>query len=151
MPPVYYALEEGFTLLLVNAAHIAKVPGRKTDVQDCAWIAPRLECGLLRGSFVPPPAIRELRDLTRARKTLIQDRTREVNRLHTLREDAGLKLATVATDVLGKSGRALRVALGEGTTDPALLAALARGRSGRSCPPCDRPLPGASRATTPSF
>ena len=95
--PVYYALEAGFTVLLVNAAHIAKVPGRKTDVQDAAWIAQLLECGLLRGSFVPPPASRELRDLTRYRKTLIQDRTREVNRLHKVLEDAGLKLATVAT------------------------------------------------------
>ena len=126
--PVYYALEDAFEVLLVNATHLAKVPGRKTDVQDCVWIAPRLECGLLRGSFVPPPPIRELRDLTRARKTLIQDRTREVNRLHKILEDAGLKLASVATDVLGASGRARLTALVAGTTDPAVLAELARGR-----------------------
>ena len=80
--PVYYVLEDAFRVLLVNAAHMANVPGRKTDVADCAWIAQLLECGLLRGSFVPPPAIRELRDLTRYRKALIQDRTREANRLH---------------------------------------------------------------------
>lgn len=144
--PVYYALEAGFTVLLVNAAHIAKVPGRKTDVQDAAWIAQLLECGLLRGSFVPPPAIRELRDLTRYRKTLIQDRTREVNRLHKVLEDAGLKLATVATDVLGKSGRAILAALVEGTTDPARLADLARGRLRAKLPALRQALLGHFRA-----
>jgi transposase len=79
---VLYVLEEVFTCLLANAAHIAQVPGRKTDVQDCQWIAQLLEHGLIRGSFVPPAPIRELRDLTRYRKALIQDRTREANRLH---------------------------------------------------------------------
>lgn len=126
--PVYYVLEDAFQVLLVNAAHMANVPGRKTDVADCAWIAQLLECGLLRGSFVPPPAIRELRDLTRYRKALIQDRTREANRVHKLLEDAGLKLASVATDVLGASGRAMLTALVAGTTDAAVLADLARGR-----------------------
>jgi transposase len=105
--PVFYALESDFTCLLVNAAHIKQVPGRKTDVQDCAWIAQLLEHGLLRGSFVPPAPIRELRDRTRYRKALIQDRTRVVNRLHTALEDAGIKLASVASDVLGISGRAM--------------------------------------------
>ena len=144
--PVYYALEDAVQqVLLVNATHLAKVPGRKTDVQDCAWIAQLLECGLLRGSFVPPPAIRELRDLTRYRKTLIQDRTREVNRLHKLLEDAGLKLATVATDVLGKSGRAMLSALVEGTTDPALLADLARGRLRAKLPALRQALTGRFR------
>jgi len=80
--PVYYALESDFTCLLVNAAHIKRLPGRKTDVKDCAWIAQLLEHGLLRGSFVPPAPIRELRDLTRYRKAVIQGRTRVVNRLH---------------------------------------------------------------------
>ncbi len=80
--PVYYALESDFTCLLVNAAHIKQLPGRKTDVKDCAWIAQLLEHGLLRGSFVPPAPIRELRDLTRYRKAVIQGRTRVVNRLH---------------------------------------------------------------------
>jgi transposase len=140
--PVYYALEDRFTVLLVNAAHMANVPGRKTDVQDCAWIAQLLECGLLRGSFVPPPAIRELRDLTRYRKSLIQDRTREANRLHKVLEDAGIKLATVASDVLGVSGRAMLGALVAGTNDPAVLADLARGRLRQKLPTLRQALTG---------
>lgn len=144
--PVYYALEDAFRrVLLVNAAHMANVPGRKTDVADCAWIAQLLECGLLRGSFVPPPAIRELRDLTRYRKALIQDRTREANRLHKLLEDAGLKLASVATDVLGTSGRAMLTALVAGTTDPAVLADLARGRLRAKLPALRQALTGRFR------
>src|SRR5262245_40658768 len=99
--PVFYVLEEAFTCLVVNAAHIKQVPGRKTDVQDCAWIAQLLEHGLLRGSFVPPAPIRELRDLTRYRKVLVQERTRAANRLHKVLQDAGIKLASVATDILG--------------------------------------------------
>jgi transposase len=125
--PVFYALESDFTCLLVNAAHIKQVPGRKTDVQDCVWIAQLLEHGLLRGSFVPPVPIRELRDLTRYRKAIIQDRTRVANRLHKALEDAGIKLATVASDILGVSGRAMLHALAQGTTDPVVLADLARG------------------------
>ena len=104
-------LEDAFTVLLVNAQHMKNVPGRKTDVRDCAWIAELLEHGLLRGSFVPPAPIRELRDLTRYRKTQIQERVREVNRLHKVLEDAGVKLAVVASDVLGVSGRAMLEAL----------------------------------------
>jgi transposase len=126
--PVYYVLEQRFTCLVVNAAHLKHVPGRKTDVQDCVWIAQVLEHGLLRGSFVPPAPIRELRDLTRYRKSLIQDRTRAANRLHKVLEDAGIKLATVASDILGVSGRAMLAALVDGTTDAAVLADLARGR-----------------------
>jgi transposase len=126
--PVFYALESDFTCLLVNAAHMKQVPGRKTDVQDWVWIAQLLEHGLLRGSFVPPMPIRELRDLTRYRKALIQDRTRVANRLHKALEDAGVKLASVASDILGVSGRAMLEALAQGTTDPAVLAELARGR-----------------------
>src|ERR1700752_2167059 len=80
--PVFYVLEQDFSLLLVNAAHVKQVPGRKSDVADCAWLAQLLEHGLLRASFVPPQPIRELRDLTRLRKSLIQDRTRVANRLH---------------------------------------------------------------------
>jgi transposase len=125
--PVYYVLEEGFTCLLVNAAHLKHVPGRKTDVRDCAWIAQVLEHGLVRGSFVPPAPIRELRDLTRYRKSIIQERTRHANRLHKSLEDAGVKLATVVNDILGVSGRAMLEALVRGTTDPAVLADLARG------------------------
>lgn len=126
--PVFYARESDFTCLLVNAMHIKRVPGRKTDVQDCVWIAQLREHGLLRGSFVPPAPIRELRDLTRYRKALIHDRTRVANRLHKALEDAGVKLAAVASDILGVSGRARLPALAEGTTDPAVLADLARGR-----------------------
>jgi transposase len=144
--PVYYTLEDGVPeVLLVNATHVAKVPGRKTDVSDSVWIAQLLECGLLRGSFVPPPVIRELRDLTRYRKTLIQDRTRAANRLHKVLEDAGLKLATVATDVLGASGRAMLTALVEGTTDPGLLADLARGRLRAKLPALRQALTGRFR------
>jgi transposase len=126
--PVYYLLESDFTLVLVNATHIKQVPGRKTDVADCAWITQLLEHGLLRGSFVPPAPIRELRDLTRYRKAQIQDRAREANRLQKILEDANIKLSSVATDVLGVSGRSMLNALVKGTTDPAVLAELARGR-----------------------
>jgi transposase len=143
--PVYYVLEGGFTLLLVNAAHTANVPRRKTDVQDCAWIAQLLECGLLRGSFVPPPAIRELRDLTRYRKAILQDRTREANRLHKVLEDAGVKLPTVASDVLGVSRRAMLTALVAGTTDPTVLADLARGRLRAKLPRLRQALTGRFR------
>ena len=143
--PVYYVLEDAVTLLLVNAAHLAKVPGRKTDVADCAWIAQLLECGLLRGSFVPPPPIRELRDLTRYRKALLQDRTREANRLHKVLQDAGIKLATVATDILGVSGRAMLTALVAGTTDAAVLADLARGKLRAKLPALRQALTGRFR------
>jgi transposase len=143
--PVFYVLEEAFTCLLVNARHVEKVPGRKTDVQDCVWLAQLLEYGLLRGSFVPPPPLRELRDLTRYRKVLIQDRTREVNRLHKVLEDAGIKLATVATDILGVSGRDMLHALVAGTTDPEVLAALARGTLRKKLPALRQALTGRFR------
>jgi transposase len=143
--PVYYVPEERFTCLLVNAAHVSKVPGRKTDVRDCEWLAQLLEHGLLRGSFVPPLAIRELRDLTRHRKVLIQDRQRAANRLHKLLQDAGLKLASVATDILGVSGRAMLEALVQGTTDPAVLADLARGKLRKKLPALREALSGRFR------
>jgi transposase len=132
--PVFYVLEEAFTCLLVNAAHIKQVPGRKTDVLDCIWIAQLLEHGLLRGSFVPPAPIRELRDLTRYRKVLIQERQRAANRLHKLLQDAGIKMASVATDILGVSGRAMLEALVQGTTDPEVLADRARGKLRKKLP-----------------
>src|SRR6184192_3580290 len=122
--PVYYVLEDDFELLLVNAQHVKNVPGRKTDVQDAQWLCQLLEHGLLRASFVPPKPIRELRDLTRYRKSLIRERQREANRLHKLLEDANIKLACVASDVLGASGRAMIEALIGGSNDPALLAEL---------------------------
>lgn len=143
--PVYYVLEEAFTCLLVNAAHMHNVPGRKTDVQDCIWIAQLLEHGLLRGSFVPPAPIRELRDLTRYRKVLIQERTRDAQRVHKVLEDAGIKLAAVATDILGVSGRAMLDALVQGTTDPEVLAELAKGRLRAKLPALQQALTGRFR------
>jgi transposase len=110
------------------------VPGRKTDVQDCVWIAQLLEHGLLRGSFVPPAPIRDLRDLTRHRRALQQERTRTANRLHKLLQDAGIKLPSVASNILGASGRAMLAALVEGTTDPKTLADLAKGKLRRKLP-----------------
>jgi transposase len=125
--PVFHLLEGRFEVLLVNAHHIKNVPGRKTDVKDAEWIAQLLQYGLLRSSFVPPPPIRDLRDLTRQRAQLVRDRATVVNRIHKVLEDANIKLASVATDVLGASGRAMLAALVGGREDPAALAALARG------------------------
>ncbi len=126
--PVWAILEDEFELLLVNARHVKQVPGRKTDVSDAEWICQLAEAGLLKASFVPPKPIRALRNLTRYRKTQIQERAREANRLHKALEDTGIKLDCVATDILGKSGRAMLDALVAGTTDPDVLANLARGR-----------------------
>ena len=126
--PVWAILEDEFECLLVNARHVKQVPGRKTDVSDAAWIAQLLEAGLLRASFVPPKPIRALRNLTRYRKTQIEERQREANRLHKILEDTGIKLDCVATDILGASGRAMLDALVAGTTDPTVLADLAKGR-----------------------
>jgi len=126
--PVWHVLEDAFELILVNARHVKQVPGRKTDVSDAAWICQLMEAGLLRGSFVPPKPQRALRTLTRYRKTQIQERQREANRLHKALEDTGIKLDCVATDILGVSGRAMLDALVAGTTDPEILAELARGK-----------------------
>ncbi len=126
--PVWQVLEDAFELILVNARHVKQVPGRKTDVSDAAWICQLMEAGLLRGSFVPPKPQRALRTLTRYRKTQIQERQREANRLHKALEDTGIKLDCVATDILGVSGRAMLDALVAGTTDPEILAELARGK-----------------------
>jgi transposase len=144
--PVFYVLEETFTCILANATQIAQVPGRKTDVNDAAWIAQLLECGLIRASFVPPPPIRELRDLTRYRKLLIQERTRHANRLHKVLEDTGIKLTSVATRLLGASGRAMLQALVAGTTDPIVLADLARGKLRKKLPALRHALLGHFRA-----
>ncbi len=124
----YYLLEDEFEVLLVNASHLKHVPGRKTDVIDAQWIAEVLSYGLLRPSFVPLRPFRELRDLTRYRKALIRARTSEVNRLHKVLEDAGVKLATVATDVMGVSGREMMRALIGGVVDAEVLADLAKAR-----------------------
>lgn len=125
--PVHAVLEGSFELLLVNARHIKGVPGRKTDVRDCEWIAQLLECGLLRGSFIPPQQIRDLRDLTRLRKSLVRERAHQVNRIGKTLELANIKLASVATDIMGKTGRAILEALIGGEENPARLAALAQG------------------------
>jgi transposase len=143
--PVYYVLEEAFTLLLINMQELKRVPGRKTDVKDSEWLAQLLECGLLRSSFVPPPPIRELRDLTRYRVQQVRDRAQEVNRLCKVLEDSGLKLTSVLTDVMGVSGRAMLMALVEGTTEPAVLAELARGRMRNKLPELRRALHGRFR------
>ncbi len=126
--PIYNLLEANFTLLLVNAQHIKAVPGRKTDARDCEWIADLLQHGLLRGSFIPTREHRELRELVRYRTALVRERADEVNRLQKTLEGANIKLASVATDIMGKSGRAMLAGLVDGTSDPATLAALAKGR-----------------------
>lgn len=126
--PVYNLLEDEFTVMVVNAAHIKRVPGRKTDVTDAQWIAQLLQHGLLRPSFIPDRPQRELRELTRYRRSLIEERSREANRIQKLLEGANVKLSSVATDVLGVSGRAMLAALAAGEEDPQRLAELAKGR-----------------------
>ncbi len=141
--PCWYVLEQrGFALLLVNAHHVKILPGRKTDVGDAAWLCELLECGLLRGSFVPPPAIRQLRDLTRYRKRLIQAHSAECQRIQKTLEDAGIKLDSVAADILGVSGRAMLKALVAGERDPGVLAELARGRLRAKLPQLRQALKG---------
>ena len=125
--PVFAVLEGTVQVQLVNARHVKMLPGRKTDVRDCEWLAQLLECGLLRGSFIPPAAVRDLRDLTRLRKTLIRERGHHVNRIAKTLELANIKLGTVVTDIMGKTGRAILDALSTGLDDPAQLAALAQG------------------------
>jgi transposase len=124
--PIWNLLEGQFELLLVNALHIKQVPGRKTDIKDAEWIAQLLQHGLLRNSFVPDTPQRELRELTRQRRQLIQTRAAVVNRIQKVLEDANIKLASVATDVLGVSGRAMLEALVAGQHDPEQLAELAQ-------------------------
>lgn len=140
--PVFYVLEGTIDAIVVNAAHMRNVPGRKTDVADAAWIAQLLEHGLLRASFIPPEPIRDLRELTRYRKTQIAERQREANRLHKVLQDAGIKLSSVASDVLGVSGRAMVEALVAGTTDPLMLADLAKGRLKAKAPALREALQG---------
>lgn len=126
--PIFNVLESRFELILANAKHIQNVPGRKTDVQDCEWIAQLLQFGLIRPSFVPERPQRELRDLTRQRVALVEDRNRMVNRIHKVLEDSNIKLGVVATDIMGVSGQEMIRALVAGETDPEKLANLARGR-----------------------
>jgi transposase len=135
-------LEDEFDCLLVNARHVKQVPGRKTDVSDAAWLCRLAQAGLLKASFVPPKPVRQLRNLTRYRKTQIQERAREVNRLHKALEDAGIKLDCVAADVMGKSGRDMLDALVAGTTDPEVLAQLARRQMRKKIPQLREALEG---------
>jgi transposase len=143
--PVWYLLEDRVECWLLNATHLRNVPGRKTDVADAAWIAQLVEHGLVRPSFVPPRPIRELRDLTRYRKTQIHERGREVQRLDKVLQDAGIKLSSVAADVMGVSGRAMLEALVAGAHDPEVLAALAKGRLRAKLPALREALAGRFR------
>jgi transposase len=140
--PVWHILEDDFELTLCNARHVKNVPGRKTDVCDAQWLCQLMQAGLLRGSFVPPKPQRRLRALTRYRKTQIAERQREANRLHKALEDTGIKLDCVASDILGVSGRAMLDALVAGTTDPDVLADLAKGRLRKKIPALREALEG---------
>jgi transposase len=140
--PVFNLLEDRVRVILVNAEHIKQVPGRKTDVKDCAWIAQLLHHGLLKASFVPPAPIRELRDLTRQRTQVIAERTGVANRVQKVLEDANIKLGCVATDVLGVSGRDMLEALVAGETDPQRLADRARKRLRAKIPQLEQALRG---------
>ncbi|MGH7277538.1 MAG: IS110 family transposase, partial [Candidatus Rokuibacteriota bacterium] len=122
--PVWHVLEADFDLVLANAMHIKNVPGRKTDVNDAMWIADLLAHGLIRGSFVPPTAVQELRTLTRTRKQLVRERAAHVQRIDKVLQDANLKLGSVLTDIMGQSGRALLAAIVSGQTSPEQLATL---------------------------
>ena len=143
--PIYNLLEEHFSIVLVNPAHCKQVPGRKTDVKDCQWLAELLQYGLLRGSFIPPQWQRDLRDLTRERTQLINEPTRVANRMHKILEDANIKLGSVATDILGASGRDMLRALIGGEQDPEVLAEMARGRLRGKIPQWRRALRGRVR------
>jgi transposase len=140
--PFYYLLEDAVNVMLVNPRDARNRPGRKTDVSDAAWLADLGAHGLLRASLVPPPPIRRLRDLTRARTDLNRDRVRQIHRLEKILQDAGIKLSSVATDIIGQSGRAMLEALIEGKTDPAALADLAKRRLRSKIPALTEALTG---------
>ena len=140
--PVHNLLEGSVEVLLVNAQHVKHVPGRKTDVQDAEWLAELLVHGLLKASFIPVKPQRDLRDLTRYRVTLVQERARVINRVQKVLENANIKLASVATDVLGVSGRCMLEAIVAGTTDAATMAELAKGRLRNKLPLLQQALTG---------
>jgi transposase len=141
--PFYYLLEDaGFEVLLVNARHVKNLPGRKSDVSDAAWLAQLGAHGLVRGSFVPPEPIRQLRDLTRTRTSITRERSREIQRLEKLLEDSGIKLSSVASDITGVSGRAMLEALIAGQRDPSQLADLAQRRMRSKIPALTEALTG---------
>ena len=143
--PVYNLLEGTCTVFLVNAAHVKNVPGRKTDRADARWLAKLMRYGLLQASFIPPMEQRDLRDLTRYRTKLVQERTREINRVQGVLERANIKLASVATDIMGVSGRAILAALIDGRADPATMAELAKGRLRSKIPVLEQALTGLVR------
>jgi transposase len=126
--PVFNILEEGFEVILINAQHVKKVPGRKTDASDAEWLAELMLHGLLKASFIPPKPQRELRELTRYRTTVVRERARIVNRVEKLLESTNIKLSSVVTDVMGVSAKAMLTELAAGATDPHALAELAKGR-----------------------
>ncbi|HYN81615.1 MAG TPA: IS110 family transposase [Gemmatimonadaceae bacterium] len=140
--PVFNLLEGSFEVVLANAAHVKAVPGRKTDVKDCEWLADLLAHGLIRASFIPPAEIRALRDMTRHRKSLIRDRSTAINRVHKLLESTNIKLGNVVSDLMGKSGRAMLNALVAGERNPDVLAQLARGNLVRKIPALTEALRG---------
>src|SRR5205823_9849792 len=143
--PVYNLLEGIVTIFLVNASHVKNVPGRKTDPADARWLAKLMRYGLLQASFIPPIAQRDLRDLTRYRTKLVQERAREVNRVQGVLERANIKLASVASDIMGVSGRAMLDALIAGRADPQTMAALAKRRMRRKIPLLEQALTGLVR------
>jgi len=145
--PVFNVLEGSCEVMLVNAQHMKAVPGHKTDIKDSEWIADLLRHGLLQASFIPPKPIRDLRDLVRYRKTLVQERADEINRVQKVLETANIKLSSVASDVLGKSGRAMIEALLAGQSDVETLAELARGRLRAKLPQLREALEGRVDAT----
>jgi transposase len=140
--PVFNLLEEGRTIILVNAQHMKAVPGRKTDVKDAEWISDLLRHGLLKASFIPAKPTRDLRDLVRYRKTLVQERAQEVNRLQKVLETANVKLSSVVSNVMGKSGQRMVAAMIEGISDAEALAELARGTLRRKLPQLQQALNG---------
>jgi len=140
--PFYYLLEDALEVMLVNAKSVRNVPGRKTDVSDAAWLADLGAHGLVRASLVPPPPIRALRDLTRARTVITRERTREIQRLEKLLEDSGIKLSAVASEIVGVSGRAILEAMIAGERDPAVLADLAKAGMRKKIPALTQALTG---------
>jgi transposase len=140
--PVLYSLEDRFTVWLCNARHVKKVPGRKTDLSDAEWLADVAAHGMVRPSFVPPPPIRQLRELTRYRKTQIDARVAEIQRLEKILQDAGIKLTSVASKILTQSGRSMIEALADGEQDPARLAGLAKGKMRPKIPALTEALTG---------
>jgi transposase len=144
--PVFNILEDGFQVILVNAQHLSRVPGRKTDQSDAEWIAELMQCGLLKASFIPPVGQRELRELTRFRSTFVRERATLVNRVQKVLESANIKLGSVASDVMGVSGRLMLAAIIEGQASPEEMAELAKGRLREKRPALVQALTGRVKA-----